>query len=111
MKGRVYDPNLGRFLSVDTIAGVSATLRTHDTFGASRNGNVVPRHNGTLNLADTIHGFTGHTHADDVGLIHMRGRVYDPNLGRFRRRQATPRQAHGSNPSANIVSLVSAGTA
>jgi RHS repeat-associated protein len=36
-----------------------------------------------LNLASTIHGFTGHTHADDVALIHMNGRIYDPNLGRF----------------------------
>lgn len=33
--------------------------------------------------ATGVHGFTGHTHADDVALIHMGGRVYDPNLGRF----------------------------
>jgi RHS repeat-associated protein len=69
--------------TVDTITGASATLRTYDPFGAVRNGNMVARKNGTLNLADTIHGFTGHTHADDVGLIHMKGRVYDPNVGRF----------------------------
>jgi RHS repeat-associated protein len=28
-------------------------------------------------------GFTGHEHLDQVGLIHMGGRVYDPELGRF----------------------------
>lgn len=28
-------------------------------------------------------GFTGHEHLDPVGLIHMNGRVYDPELGRF----------------------------
>jgi RHS repeat-associated protein len=28
-------------------------------------------------------GFTGHEHADSVGLIHMNGRIYDPLLGRF----------------------------
>ena len=28
-------------------------------------------------------GYTGHEHLDDVGLIHMNGRVYDPELGRF----------------------------
>ena len=28
-------------------------------------------------------GYTGHEHLDDVGLIHMNGRVYDPMLGRF----------------------------
>ena len=31
----------------------------------------------------THHGFTGHEHLDDVGLIDMNGRVYDPVLGRF----------------------------
>ncbi|HLZ09673.1 MAG TPA: RHS repeat-associated core domain-containing protein, partial [Chloroflexota bacterium] len=28
-------------------------------------------------------GFTGHEHDDDLGLINMKGRVYDPLLGRF----------------------------
>jgi RHS repeat-associated protein len=28
-------------------------------------------------------GFTGHEHLDNVGLIHMNGRVYDPRIGRF----------------------------
>ena len=28
-------------------------------------------------------GFTGHEMLDNVGLIHMNGRVYDPELGRF----------------------------
>uniref|UniRef100_UPI00313810AD RHS repeat-associated core domain-containing protein n=1 Tax=Variovorax sp. YR752 TaxID=1884383 RepID=UPI00313810AD len=28
-------------------------------------------------------GYTGHEHLDDVGLIHMNGRIFDPTLGRF----------------------------
>ena len=28
-------------------------------------------------------GYTDHEHLDDLGLIHMNGRVYDPLLGRF----------------------------
>jgi len=31
----------------------------------------------------SLRGFTGHEHLDPVGLIHMNGRVYDPELGRF----------------------------
>jgi RHS repeat-associated protein len=31
----------------------------------------------------TPRGFTGHEHLDSVGLIHMNGRVYDPELGRM----------------------------
>jgi RHS repeat-associated protein len=28
-------------------------------------------------------GFTGHTHDDDVGLVNMKGRLFDPMVGRF----------------------------
>ncbi len=31
----------------------------------------------------TRDGFTGHEHLDNVGLVHMNGRVHDPALGRF----------------------------
>jgi RHS repeat-associated protein len=31
----------------------------------------------------TNRGFTGYEHIDEVGLIHMNGRVYDPQIGRF----------------------------
>jgi RHS repeat-associated protein len=31
----------------------------------------------------TRRGFTDHEHLDNVGLIHMNGRVYDPRIGRF----------------------------
>lgn len=31
----------------------------------------------------TKHGFTGHEHLTNVGLIHMNGRVYDPVIARF----------------------------
>jgi RHS repeat-associated protein len=33
--------------------------------------------------ANTRDGFTGHEHLDNLELIHMNGRVYDPQLGRF----------------------------
>ena len=28
-------------------------------------------------------GYTGHEHLDDIGIIHMNGRVYEPRLGRM----------------------------
>ena len=41
--------------------------------------------NARLGLYSTVtnRGFTGHEHLDSVGLIHMNGRAYDPELGRF----------------------------
>lgn len=35
------------------------------------------------NNPDMYHGYTGHEMLDDVGLIHMNGRLYDPVLARF----------------------------
>jgi len=34
-------------------------------------------------LAITPRGFTGHEHLDELGVIHMNGRIYDPFLARF----------------------------
>ncbi len=36
-----------------------------------------------LSSNTTHHGFTGHEHLDNVGLIHMNARLYDAKLGRF----------------------------
>jgi len=67
--------------TISTMDSNVPTGRMYDAFGNPRNGNMSNR--GTLNLPDTIHGFTKHDHADDVQLIHMGGRVYDYQLGRF----------------------------
>ena len=37
----------------------------------------------TTITATTRRGFTGHEHLDNLSLVHMNGRVYDPQLGRF----------------------------
>jgi RHS repeat-associated protein len=31
----------------------------------------------------TARGFTGHEHLDNLGLIHMNTRLYDPEIGQF----------------------------
>ena len=38
---------------------------------------------GRLTSLTTLRGFSGHEMLDTVSLIHMNGRVYDPDLGRF----------------------------
>lgn len=37
----------------------------------------------TIRSLITVRGFTNHEHLDELGLIHMNGRVYDPAIGRF----------------------------
>ncbi|OJA03626.1 RHS repeat-associated core domain-containing protein, partial [Bathymodiolus thermophilus thioautotrophic gill symbiont] len=78
-----YD-NLG---SIDTITDGQGNIverMAYTAFGQRRQGDwrasdpllpIIP----TL----TNRGFTGHEHIDEMGFIHMNGRVYDPQIGRF----------------------------
>lgn len=53
------------------------TNSTYDSFGNL----IVDWTTDTNNGTDR--GFTGHEHLDDLGLVHMNGRIYDPTVGRF----------------------------
>ena len=62
--------------------------RSFDPFGKPRYGTMQASSSATLwNIAGgtpfTMRGFTDHEHIDEAQLIHMNGRVYDYNLGRF----------------------------
>ena len=73
--------------SVDTIMEASGAIverMSFDPWGKRRQINWVPINDpaGTMPLV-TTRGFTSHEQLDTVGLVHMNGRVYDPELGRF----------------------------
>ncbi|WP_241651962.1 RHS repeat-associated core domain-containing protein [Pseudoalteromonas phenolica] len=60
--------------------------RNYDPFGKPREASgdlKLDSKLGDLDTAKTYRGFTDHEHLDDMELIHMNGRVYDYNLGRF----------------------------
>jgi len=71
--------------SVDVLADMNGNLverLDYEPFGKRRaNGATDPT--GTLASANSNRGFTGHEELDEVGLVHMNGRVYDPSIGRF----------------------------
>ncbi|MDX1252252.1 MAG: hypothetical protein IDH49_08420 [Gammaproteobacteria bacterium] len=70
--------------SIDTITdetGKVVERLSYDAFGKRRQPNGQDAAN--LGAATTHHGYTGHEHLDSLGLIHMNGRLYDPNLARF----------------------------
>jgi RHS repeat-associated protein len=55
-----------------------------DSFGKRRQANWISLDEVSLFSAPTTtRGFTFHEMVDPVGLVHMNGRVYDPELGRF----------------------------
>jgi RHS repeat-associated protein len=80
----MHKDNLG---SVDTITDGTGTVvdrMSFDPFGSRRQSNWREATVG-INLIPVLtnRGFTGHEHIDEMDLIHMNGRVYDPTLGRF----------------------------
>jgi RHS repeat-associated protein len=78
-----------------TLGTVAPTLVEHkgfDAFGKALDGQWGLSNLGMLNLQAgqalntgkrNQRGFTGHEHLDEFALIHMNGRAYDYNLGRF----------------------------
>jgi len=66
--------HLGSLATITDSTGAVVQRCSYDAFGQRSCDNGAPRFS---------RGFTGHEHLDAVGLIHMNGRVYDPQLGRF----------------------------
>lgn len=86
----LHRDNQGTILAITT-ADQSSTIveqRYFDAWGNLKNaivGGVVqtPNTMGWVNTLLIDRGYTGHEHLKTVGLIHMNGRIYDPQLKRF----------------------------
>ncbi|WP_193615794.1 RHS repeat-associated core domain-containing protein [Massilia sp. YMA4] len=84
-----HKDSLGSLVATTDHAGAVTGRYSYDPFGKRRtaagnydaNGNLVYDWNGTSGGTDR--GYTGHEHLDDVGIIHMNGRLFDPRLGVF----------------------------
>jgi RHS repeat-associated protein len=71
---------------VDGSTGTVSVRESFNPFGVRRGSNWTGSPSATDASAIagiTRHGFTSHEHLDNIGLIHMGGRVYDPASGRF----------------------------
>ncbi|MFY2560891.1 RHS repeat-associated core domain-containing protein [Corallococcus terminator] len=78
----LHTDNLGSVESVTASGGVVLAHYKHDPFGLRKNAsNPALAYNGSP--ANPRLGFTGHEEDDELGLINMKGRMYDPKLGRF----------------------------
>jgi RHS repeat-associated protein len=85
----IHRDRLGSMIGSLTASGDMIQTHSFDPFGKPRDGRLydnvtspnIPRN--ILGSVVTNRGFTDHEHLDDPQLIHMNGRVYDYNLGRF----------------------------
>lgn len=78
----LHTDHLGSIDVVTDEAGAVVERMSFSPFGSRRNADWTDP-TSVLAGIETHHGFTGHEQLDDVGLIHMNGRLYDPKLGRF----------------------------
>lgn len=78
-----HQDHLGSVSAVTDEAGNMVERLGYEPFGKRRYSTGATDINGALAGVTTDRGFTGHEHIDEVGLVNMNGRVYDPGLGRF----------------------------
>lgn len=82
---RVFYLHTDHLGSVDTITDDKGNLGErlkYDPFGKRVEPTHLDHQLSASALGERL-GFTGHEHDDDLGLINMKGRIYDPLLGRF----------------------------
>jgi RHS repeat-associated protein len=85
-----HKDQLGSLIATTDHAGAVTGRFAYDPFGKRRYTTGTYDAFGTLVLDWTTdtntgndRGFTGHEHLDDLGLVHMNGRIFDPHIGRF----------------------------
>ncbi len=78
-----HHDHLGSIAAVSNAAGVVVERMAYDPWGKRRFSNGTNDRLDALYGVSTDRGYTMHEHLDEMGIIHMNGRVYDPLNGRF----------------------------
>jgi RHS repeat-associated protein len=79
----LHRDHLGSITHITDNTGAVIEELAYDPHGKRRNALDWTDATTQIFASETLPGFTGHEGLDSVGLIHMKGRVYDPGLGRF----------------------------
>ena len=74
--------HLGSIAVIMDGAGAVVERLSYDAWGKRRFTDGTDDAAGTI-TSQTTRGFTGHEMIDEVGLVNMNGRIYDPQIGRF----------------------------
>ena len=79
----LHRDHLGSITSVTDLNGSTLNIETlsYDAFGKRRDASDWD--GAAVGTPSLDRGYTGHEHLDDVDVIHMNGRIYDPELGRM----------------------------
>ncbi|MDX5365615.1 MAG: hypothetical protein LPK88_04235 [Alphaproteobacteria bacterium] len=74
--------HLGSVAVITDELGAVVERLSFDAWGKRRHPDGTDDPSGSI-TSQTTRGFTGHEMIDEVGLVNMNGRVYDPEIGRF----------------------------
>ena len=74
-----HHDHLGSLAVISNAAGAVIERLAYDPWGKRRQTNGLADSTDTLRSANTKRGYT----MDEMGVINMNGRVYDPAIGRF----------------------------
>ncbi len=91
----VHKDQLGSIAVLTDGSGGVAERDSFDAWGKRRHSDGSDDTTGSL-TSQTTRGFTGHEELQDVSLVHMNGRVYDPLVGRFTSADPTVQEAFNS---------------
>lgn len=78
-----HHDHLGSMVAVSDEVGVVIERMAFDPWGKRRFVNGTPDVLDSIVGFNTDRGYTMHEHLDEMGIIHMNGRIYDPLIGRF----------------------------
>lgn len=78
-----HKDHMGSTVVISDASGVVVERMAYEPFGKRRNTNGTADALGTLTSNSTQRGYTEQEMMDEVGLINMNGRIYDPAISRF----------------------------
>ena len=79
----LFKDHLGSVFTTLASTGQIISQQIFSAFGETRNIHTSSAMSLGLMMAPTEQGFTGHRQMDALGVVHMKGRIYDPTIGRF----------------------------
>lgn len=78
-----HQDHLGSVVAITDTTGAVVERLAFDVWGKRRQPNGQADVTDAIVPASTERGYTMHEHLDEVGVVHMNGRLYDPLVGRF----------------------------
>jgi RHS repeat-associated protein len=79
----LHHDQLGSIIAMTNTSGVVVERLAYDPWGKRRFINGTADTLDAITSANIDRGFTMHEHIDEMGIINMNGRIYDPLIGRF----------------------------